>query len=236
MSPISKPAVAVATGVAALALVAGCGASSSTSTGTTDQTTTPASVPTDPKTTQSEKPSGGSTTRATQQSSSTPQSSAPATEFSPPGDIPDNQVFVPYSPPGTTLQVSVPEGWARSSQHGVVTFTDKLNSVGIQVVSQAKPPTVASTRKTEVPALASSVSQYSAGTVSSVDRQGGHAVLITYQQDSAPDAVTGKVIRDAVERYDFWHAGREAIITLSGPVGADNVDPWRIVSDSVTWR
>jgi len=25
------------------------------------------------------------------------------------------------------------------------------------------------------------------------------------------------------------------VLTLSGPVGADNVDPWRIVTDSLAW-
>ena len=43
-------------------------------------------------------------------------------------------------------------------------------------------------------------------------------------------------IRDAVERYSFWHNGIEAVLTLSGPKGADNVDPWRIVSDSLKWH
>ena len=29
--------------------------------------------------------------------------------------------------------------------------------------------------------------------------------------------------------------GREAIVTLSGPRGADNVDPWRVITDSLRW-
>jgi hypothetical protein len=48
--------------------------------------------------------------------------------------------------------------------------------------------------------------------------------------------VTGKVVRDAVERFEFWKAGEEAILSLSGPQGADNVDPWQIVSDSLHWQ
>jgi hypothetical protein len=31
------------------------------------------------------------------------------------------------------------------------------------------------------------------------------------------------------------HDGREVVLTLSGPKGADNVDPWRIVTDSLRW-
>ena len=43
-------------------------------------------------------------------------------------------------------------------------------------------------------------------------------------------------MREAVERYAFWHDGQEAVLTLSGPKGADNVDPWRIVTDSLRWQ
>ncbi len=233
---MERKLLAVASGVCATVLVAGCGSGSSPSG---SAASTPAGQPTrsgSHTTHTSAKPpkhTGASTTPTT---SAAPASSAPATEFSPPGDIPDTQVYVPYAVPGTNLQVSVPQGWARSSQHGVVTFTDKLNSVGTQVVSRPTAPTVASARHSELPALASSVSKYAAGSVTSVNRQSGHAVLITYQQDSAIDPVTGKVVRDAVERYEFWNAGHEAIITLSGPVNADNVDPWRTVTDSVKWK
>jgi hypothetical protein len=33
----------------------------------------------------------------------------------------------------------------------------------------------------------------------------------------------------------FTRGGRTAVLTLSGPRGADNVDPWRIVTDSLRW-
>jgi DNA/RNA-binding domain of Phe-tRNA-synthetase-like protein len=86
-----------------------------------------------------------------------------------------------------------------------------------------------------VPQIEYSVSNYAAGDLTIVQRQHGKAVLVTYLLDSAPDKVTGKVVRDSAERYEFWHGGQEAILTLTGPKGADNVDPWRIVSDSVRW-
>jgi hypothetical protein len=47
--------------------------------------------------------------------------------------------------------------------------------------------------------------------------------------------VTGKVFREDVYRYMFFHAGTELDVVLSGPTGSDNVDPWRIVTDSVAW-
>ena len=39
-----------------------------------------------------------------------------------------------------------------------------------------------------------------------------------------------------VERYEFRHGADTVVLILSGPKGADNVDPWRIVTDSLRWR
>lgn len=58
-------------------------------------------------------------------------------------------------------------------------------------------------------------------------------MLFHYTGDSAADPVTSKVVRDAFEQYTFWRAGTLVELTLAGPSNADNVDPWRIVSDSV---
>src|SRR3954452_3576192 len=69
-------------------------------------------------------------------SSSSSSSSKPADpnaqEVSPAGDIPDNQAFVAYSPPGADYSVKVPEGWARSRAGRAVTFTDKLNAIRME--------------------------------------------------------------------------------------------------------
>ena len=42
-------------------------------------------------------------------------------------------------------------------------------------------------------------------------------------------------VRDAVLRYAFFPNGTEAVLTLSGPKGADNVDAWRTISNSLRW-
>src|SRR3954447_9305981 len=88
-----------------------------------------------------------------------------AKEQSPPGDIPDNQAFVRYTPSGAAFSVKVPEGWARSTAGGAVTFTDKLNRVTIERATASAGPTVAQVRRTEVPRLARSVKGFKAGTV-----------------------------------------------------------------------
>jgi hypothetical protein len=135
-----------------------------------------------------------------------------AAEKSPPGDIPDNQVYVRYHPPGAHFSVKVPEGWGRSNSNGTVTFTDKLNRVAMaEQPASSKPPGAP------------------------LARAGQTAYRTKSLAKAPPDPVTGKATTDAVERYVFDHAGHRLVLTLSGPKGADNVDPWRIISDSVRW-
>jgi hypothetical protein len=164
-----------------------------------------------------------------------PASKPPAAETNPAGDIPDNQAFVPYAAPDSTFSVSVPEGWARTSQGQATIFTDKLNSVRIESQPRPTAPDAASVAASEVPALRSSVSGFQGGQVSTVQRRAGTAVLVSYQAVAAPDAVTGRSVTDAVQRYEFWKSGQQVTLTLSGPKDADNVDPWRLVTDSLRW-
>jgi hypothetical protein len=161
-------------------------------------------------------------------------SSAAAPEVNPQGDIPDNQQYVTYAGPGYT--VKVPEGWARTTAGGATTFTDKLNSIVVgKPNTAAKRPTAASATATEIPQLARTVKGFANARAGTVTRTAGPAVRITYVAASAPDAVTGKTRRNAVERYEFFHSGKLVVLTLSGPKGADNVDPWKIVTDSLRW-
>lgn len=158
-----------------------------------------------------------------------------APEVSPAGDIPDNQAFVPVKPAAGGFTVKVPEGWSRSLDGKAVTFTDKLNAIRIETAPAGAPPTVRDARQTELPKLASTVRGFEAGRVSTVTRKAGMAIRITYLARAKQNAVTGKVGTDAVERYVFFHKGKDVILTLSGPKAADNVDPWKIITDSVTW-
>jgi hypothetical protein len=166
---------------------------------------------------------------------STKAPSPNAKESSPPGDIPDNQAFVRFTPPGAGVSVKVPEGWAQRSAGGAVSFTDKLNTIRIESHAAPAPLTVTAARGGELARLARSVKGFKPGKVSTVTRTSGSAVRITYLASSPADPVTGRTVTDAVERYVFFHKGRSVVLTLSGPKGADNVDPWRLVTDSVRW-
>jgi hypothetical protein len=164
-----------------------------------------------------------------------PATGTAPTEVNPAGDIPDNQAYIAFAPPGGGFTVKIPEGWASSVAGATTTFTDKLNQVQVTPSRGAAAPTTESVTATDVPALKTRTPNFAMGKVSTVSRHAGQATLLTYQGDSAPSPVTGKVVRDAFERYSFFRAGIRVDLTLSGPVNADNVDPWRIVTDSLGW-
>jgi hypothetical protein len=151
------------------------------------------------------------------------------------GDIPDTQVYVSVTDADGPFTIKVPEGWSNTTQSGISTYTDNFNSVQLRVVAAASATTETSARQNEVASIQSATPGFQLDSVSTVQRKAGSAVLITYKADSAPNAVTGKVVKLAVERYEFWQGGKEAIVVLAGPVGADNVDPWKIVTDSFVW-
>jgi hypothetical protein len=168
--------------------------------------------------------------------SSSTAAGAPTPKSNPAGDIPENQAFVPFTAPTGLFTVSVPEGWARSTDGAATIFTDKSNTVRIETRPLATAPDTDSVNIDEVPAIASSTPGYRLGMVTAVQRKAGPAMVIIYQDTSPRNPVTGKTKTDAIERYEFWRDGHEVILTLSGAVGADNVGPWRIVTDSLQWR
>lgn len=158
-----------------------------------------------------------------------------APEVVEPGDIPDNQVFVAFASAEGSYSVKVPEGWARTESNGVVTFTDKYNSIALQSTTATAAPTVSSVTSSGLADVASDPT-FALTDVAPVTRKAGEGVLATFEIGSAPNPVTGKKALLAVERYVFFHNGTEVTLTLSGAKGADNVDPWKIVSDSLTWK
>jgi hypothetical protein len=161
----------------------------------------------------------GSSGSSSKSSNSTKPAPTAGREASPPGDIPDNQAYVAYSPPGSGFSVKVPEGWARTQSGKTTTFTDKLNTVSMESTAGSCPTPAQVTAKQP-------------GKVTSVKRTAGTAIVDTYVADSKPNAVTGKVHSDDIQQYIFCKNGKVATLTLSGPKGADNVDPWKIVTDS----
>ena len=105
-------------------------------------------------------PVGTSTPAGTSSPAGIP--AGPATENAPPGDIPDNQAFVPYSHASPGFTVKIPEGWAMTTADNAVVFTDKYNNIRIASIAAATAPTVSSARAAEVPAIQSGVTGFRA--------------------------------------------------------------------------
>src|SRR4051794_7177097 len=144
------------------------------------------------------------------------------------GDIPDNQVFLVYRNTIDGYSLEVPEGWARSGRSGTVTFRDKNNIVRV-VVSRGNVPG-ASALGRELAGL------HTSGRPHAVKVGAGRALEVTYATVSAPNPVTGKRLKLSVDRYYVGGHGRYAVIDLGSPVGVDNVDAFRLISNSFRWR
>ncbi len=177
--------------------------------------------------------SAARTSTSRRPSSSAPKVDPNAPEVVAPGDIPDTQVFVPYTTASYT--VSVPEGWSQSITGPTTTYTDHYNTIRIETASTAAAPTVATVQTGEIPNLQRSVPNFELAKVTSVNRTAGAAVLVTYRAGSTPDPVTNKRVALDVERYEFWRNGTSVTLILSGARGSDNVDPWKTVTNSFAW-
>jgi hypothetical protein len=163
------------------------------------------------------------------------QETAVAPEKNPPGDIPDNQVFITYkSPQGFSLQV--PEGWARKEHPAGVSFEDKYGLIEVVVSQVASAPTAASVKSVEAPELMQSGHAVQITSIKDVKLPSGPAVQIAFTSNSEPNPVTNKQIRLERERYLIGHDGKLASLTLSAPAGADNADQWKLMADSFRWR
>lgn len=182
-------------------------------------------------------PSAGtpSTLPTSQAAAPLPTEAAIAPEINPPGDIPDNQAFVPYTSVAGGYTIAMPEGWARQESGPSVTFTDKLHQFLVEVSCADVAPTVESAQPVEAAALAQQVPAFELVGVTAVDLPAGPAILMRYQMNSAPDEVTGKQIRLDVDRYELFKDGRLVAIDLAVPAGSDNVDVSNQVSRSFRW-
>lgn len=207
---------AIAGAVFALAIVAaGCGSggrSPTTTATTTAATSTAATTSTQPAST-----SGAGALQA--------EANAAAA-----GDIPDNQIFLVFHDPQAGYSMKYPEGWAQQGSAGRVTFRDK-NNVIRAVVSNGPGWTKAGVQS-DAHALKGARMQ---SAPQSIQLSGRPAFKVVYRTVSAPNPVTGKRVTLTVDRYYLWTRNRRAVLDLGSPVGVDNVDAYRMISQSFKW-
>jgi hypothetical protein len=150
------------------------------------------------------------------------------------GDIPDNQNFLTFSNPKGGYSIRYPEGWAQGGAGKDVTFRDKNNLVHI-VVASGTAPTVAAVRS-ELATLKRSSPTLQAQAPQQVTIKGKPMVKVVYTTRSAPNPVTGKRVTLLVDRYELAKNGKRATVELGTPRGVDNVDAYRMMIESFTWR
>ena len=160
---------------------------------------------------------------------------AVAPEVNPPGDIPDTQAFIKYTNASGGYQLEVPEGWARAETGANVTFVNKFDGVSVAVTPATAAPTAASARANEAKLIQAQGRAVTITNVSEANVPGGKAVVIKYTSNSEPNSVTNKRVRLEDVAYVFYKNGKEAVLTVWAPQGADNVDQWNRMANSFRW-
>jgi hypothetical protein len=150
------------------------------------------------------------------------------------GDIPDNQVFLTFHDRPAGYSIRFPEGWARRGSANDVTFQDKNNVIHV-LVTRGPAQTTASVTA-ELAHERAGQPSLSFGPATTVTIQGASAVKVSYATLGQPNPVTGKRVRLLVDRYVFSHPGTSATLDLGTPAGVDNVDAYRLISQSFRWR
>ncbi len=160
---------------------------------------------------------------------------AVAPEKNPPGDIPDDQVFITYrGPHGFTMKV--PEGWARTDGPSSVVFADKYGRIEMAVAEASAVPTRTTVISGEAAELARTGHAVKISVISDAKLPAGQAVKIAFTSNSEPNPVTNKRIRLENERFLIPGGGKVATVTFSAPAGADNADQWKLMSESFRWN
>jgi hypothetical protein len=214
-----------AAAVLGAALIAsGCGSSSHSSTHAPASGTTSSASPA--------AASGSATTAATPAPG--PGALSGEAQSAATGDIPDNQVFLVFHNQGAGYSIKYPEGWTQQGNSGNVTFKDKNNLVHI-VVGRGGLPSVASVAA-QLTALKRTTPSLTFTALQPVRIGAAAAIKVKYTTKSAPNPVTGKRVTLMVDRYELARNGRLAVVDLGTPVGVDNVDAYRMMIQSFTWR
>jgi hypothetical protein len=156
-------------------------------------------------------------------------------EKNPPGDIPDNQVFITYASP-RGFSFKVPEGWARKDLTDGAVFADKYGRIMVAETTTPTAPDVVTAKQTLVPELEKTARAVAVKKIQAKKLPAGATVLISYDSNSDPSPVTNKAIRLENDRYYFWKDGRLVMLDFSAPAGADNADQWDMMAKSFHWR
>ncbi len=151
----------------------------------------------------------------------------------PGGDIPDSAVYLRYV--GRGFSIEYVEGWLQTAAARGVTFNDKDSLVAVELRPRVAGALAAYVQQVDLPRLARTAG-FARGALTR-DFVGGHAAMrLSFRDRSAADAVTGKTVALQSDRYYVQGSRALAVITLSTPLGVDNVDGFRRIAHSFRFR
>jgi len=166
-------------------------------------------------------------------------SGAPASSTSPTqapranGDIADTATYLTYHGAGFSLQYV--EGWGILKGGGQAVRISDKDSAEVVSISPGK-TSVATLAGQDLTRFQHTLPQFHLFARRTVQLAPGVAAYLQYRTLSAQDPVTGKRVPVVVDRYYVPGPGRQAIVSLSTPVGVDNVDAFRRISRSFRWK
>lgn len=159
-----------------------------------------------------------------------------APEKNPVGDIPDSQAFVNYSSSQGGYSVQVPEGWSRTENGAEVSFVDKFDGVKTTIETNSKPFSLDNIKNNQVKGLVANGRAIKIVEIREVSLPGGKSVVVKYYSNSEPNSITNKQIRLENQTFYFDKNGKIGSLTVWAPLGSDNVDQWKKISESWSWK
>jgi hypothetical protein len=115
-------------------------------------------------------------------------------------------------------------------------FQDKLDGLTVTISKAGKLPDVREIHKNQTARIEKTGRAVIIRQIEHIKLPNMPAMLMRYESNSEPNPVTNKQVRLENNSYFYYQDGKLAELRLWAPLGADNVDQWRLISRSFRWR
>jgi hypothetical protein len=149
------------------------------------------------------------------------------------GDIVDTATYLRYH--GHGFSIKYVEGWTIQQATSGVVIADKDSSETVAIHAGEYLPR-SKLVKADLAKLSATLPKFRRVFLRSTSLPAGQAFRAQYHTLSAKDPVTGKQVPVVVDRYYLPSSSRWVTVTLSTPIGVDNVDAFRLIARSYRWK